>query len=90
MRRQALHERIHDGEHEHGRDHDADAAESIVGVFADRYGYGFQPNILPQRRNLRGAVAVGIGACIAWGGVARYAGRRYEQIRKEMVWTPPA
>jgi AAA family ATP:ADP antiporter len=31
---------------------------------------------------LGGAVAVGIGACLAWGGVARFAGRRYEQIRQ--------
>jgi hypothetical protein len=26
---------------------------------------------------------VGVGACIVWGAVARYAGRRYEQIRQE-------
>jgi AAA family ATP:ADP antiporter len=32
---------------------------------------------------LGGALAVGIGACLAWGGVARYAGRRYQQILQQ-------
>lgn len=32
---------------------------------------------------LGGAVAVGISACLAWGGVARSAGRRYQQMLRQ-------
>ena len=57
--------------------------DTVVYRFGDVSSAWMQAGLRAAGFGLGGAVALGIGACIAWGGVARYAGRRYEQIRKE-------
>jgi ATP:ADP antiporter, AAA family len=57
--------------------------DTVIYRFGDVSSAWMQAGLRAAGFGLGGAVAVGIGACIAWGGVARYAGRRYEQIRKE-------
>jgi AAA family ATP:ADP antiporter len=59
--------------------------DTVIYRFGDVSSAWMQAGLRAAGFGLGGAVAVGIGACIAWGGVARYAGRRYEQIRKEQV-----
>jgi ATP:ADP antiporter, AAA family len=58
--------------------------DTVVYRFGDVSSAWMQAGLRAAGFGLGGAVALGLGACIAWGGVARYAGRRYEQIRKEM------
>jgi ATP:ADP antiporter, AAA family len=58
--------------------------DTVVYRFGDVSSAWMQAGLRAAGLGLGGAVALGLGACIAWGGVARYAGRRYEQIRKEM------
>ena len=57
--------------------------DTVVYRFGDVSSAWMQAGLRAAGFGLGGAVALGIGACIAWGGVARYAGRRYEQIREE-------
>jgi AAA family ATP:ADP antiporter len=57
--------------------------DTVVYRFGDVSSAWMQAGLRAAGFGLGGAVALGIGACVAWGGVARYAGRRYEQIRKE-------
>jgi AAA family ATP:ADP antiporter len=57
--------------------------DTVVYRFGDVSSAWVQAGLRAAGFGLGGAVALGIGACIAWGGVARYAGQRYEQIRKE-------
>ena len=57
--------------------------DTVVYRFGDVSSAWMQAGLRAAGFGLGGAVALGIGACIAWGGVARYAGRGYEQIRKE-------
>jgi AAA family ATP:ADP antiporter len=57
--------------------------DTVVYRFGDVSSAWMQAGLRAAGFGLGGAVALGLGACIAWGGVARYAGRRYEQIRKE-------
>jgi ATP:ADP antiporter, AAA family len=57
--------------------------DTVVYRFGDVSSAWMQAGLRAAGFGLGGAVALGVGACIAWGGVARYAGRRYEQIRQE-------
>jgi AAA family ATP:ADP antiporter len=57
--------------------------DTVVYRFGDVSSAWMQAGLRAAGFGLGGAVALGIGACVAWGGVARYAGRRYEQIRRE-------
>ncbi|MFI4865813.1 MAG: NTP/NDP exchange transporter [Steroidobacterales bacterium] len=57
--------------------------DTVVYRFGDVSSAWMQAGLRAAGFGLGGAVALGIGACFAWGGVARYAGHRYEQIRKE-------
>jgi ATP:ADP antiporter, AAA family len=57
--------------------------DTVIYRFGDVSSAWMQAALRAVGFGLGGAVALGIGACIAWGGVARYAGRRYEQIRQE-------
>jgi ATP:ADP antiporter, AAA family len=57
--------------------------DTVVYRFGDVSSAWMQAGLRAAGFGLGGAVALGLGACIAWGGVARYAGRRYEQIRKQ-------
>ena len=57
--------------------------DTVIYRFGDVSSAWMQAGLRAAGFGLGGAVAVGIGACIAWGGVARYAGRRYEAIRRE-------
>jgi AAA family ATP:ADP antiporter len=59
--------------------------DTVVYRFGDVSSAWMQAGLRAAGFGLGGAVALGIGACAAWGGVARYAGRRYEQIRKEQT-----
>jgi AAA family ATP:ADP antiporter len=55
--------------------------DTVVYRFGDVSSAWMQTGLRAAGFGLGGALAVGIGACIAWGAVARYAGRRYEEIR---------
>jgi len=57
--------------------------DTVIYRFGDVSSAWVQAGLRAAGFGLGGAVTVGIGACIAWGAVARYAGRRYEQIRQE-------
>jgi len=57
--------------------------DTVVYRFGDVSSAWMQAGLRAAGLGLGGAVVVGIGACVAWGGVARYAGRRYEQICKQ-------
>jgi AAA family ATP:ADP antiporter len=57
--------------------------DTVIYRFGDVSSAWMQAGLRAAGFGLGGAVVVGIGACIAWGGVARYAGRRYEEIRQE-------
>jgi ATP:ADP antiporter, AAA family len=57
--------------------------DTVIYRFGDVSSAWMQAGLRAAGFGLGGAVTVGIGACIAWTGVARYAGRRYEQIRQE-------
>jgi len=59
--------------------------DTVVYRFGDVTSAWMQTGLRAAGFGLGGAVAVGIGACIAWAGVASYAGRRYEQIRQEQT-----
>jgi AAA family ATP:ADP antiporter len=59
--------------------------DTVVYRFGDVSSAWMQAGLRAAGFGLGGAVAVGIGACIAWGGVARYAGRRYEKIRNRQT-----
>jgi ATP:ADP antiporter, AAA family len=59
--------------------------DTVVYRFGDVSSAWMQTGLRAAGFGLGGAVALGLGACIAWGGVARYVGRRYEQIRKEQA-----
>jgi AAA family ATP:ADP antiporter len=59
--------------------------DTVVYRFGDVSSAWMQAGLRAAGFGLGGAVALGVGACIAWGGVARYAGRRYEQIREEQA-----
>jgi ATP:ADP antiporter, AAA family len=59
--------------------------DTVIYRFGDVSSAWMQAGLRAAGFGLAGAVAVGIGACIAWGGVARYTGRRYQQIRKEQA-----
>jgi AAA family ATP:ADP antiporter len=55
--------------------------DTVVYRFGDVSSAWMQAGLRAAGFGLGGAVSVGIGACIAWAAVARYAGRRYEEIR---------
>jgi AAA family ATP:ADP antiporter len=55
--------------------------DTVIYRFGDVSSAWMQTGLRAAGFGLGGALAVGIGACIAWGAVARYAGRRYEEIR---------
>jgi len=57
--------------------------DTVIYRFGDVTSAWMQAGLRAAGFGLGGAVAVGAGACIVWGAVARYAGRRYEQIRQE-------
>jgi ATP:ADP antiporter, AAA family len=57
--------------------------DTVVYRFGDVSSAWMQAGLRAAGFGLSGAVAAGIGACIAWAGVARYAGRRYEELRQE-------
>ena len=57
--------------------------DTVVYRFGDVSSAWMQAGLRAAGFGFGGAVALGVGACVAWGGVARYAGRRYEQIRQE-------
>jgi ATP:ADP antiporter, AAA family len=59
--------------------------DTVVYRFGDVSSAWMQAGLRAAGFGLGGAVALGIGACVAWGGVARYAGRRYEQIRRRQA-----
>jgi AAA family ATP:ADP antiporter len=56
--------------------------DTVVYRFGDLSSAWMQAGLRAAGFGLAGAVALGIGACIAWGGVAHSAGRRYEQLRQ--------
>jgi AAA family ATP:ADP antiporter len=55
--------------------------DTVVYRFGDVTSAWIQTGLRAAGVGVAGAVALGIGACIAWGGVASYAGRQYEQLR---------
>jgi len=55
--------------------------DTVVYRFGDVTAAWIQTGLRAAGVGVAGAVALGIGACIAWGGVASYAGRQYEQLR---------
>jgi AAA family ATP:ADP antiporter len=57
--------------------------DTVVYRLGDVSSAWMQAGLRAAGFGLGGAVTVGIGACLAWGGVARYAGRRYEQILRQ-------
>jgi AAA family ATP:ADP antiporter len=57
--------------------------DTVIYRFGDVSSAWMQAGLRAAGFGLGGALAVGVGACIVWGAVARYAGRRYEQIRQE-------
>jgi AAA family ATP:ADP antiporter len=57
--------------------------DTVVYRFGDVSSAWMQAGLRAAGFGLGAAVALGVGACLAWAGVARYAGRRYEQIRTE-------
>jgi ATP:ADP antiporter, AAA family len=57
--------------------------DTVVYRFGDLSSAWMQAALRAAGFGLTGAVTLGIGACIVWGGVARYTGRRYEQIRRQ-------
>jgi ATP:ADP antiporter, AAA family len=59
--------------------------DTVVYRFGDVSSAWMQAGLRAAGFGLGGAVALGIGACVVWGGVARYAGRRYEQIRRRQA-----
>jgi AAA family ATP:ADP antiporter len=59
--------------------------DTVVYRFGDLSSAWMQAGLRAAGFGLAGAVTLGIGACIAWGAVARYTGRRYEQIRREQL-----
>jgi ATP:ADP antiporter, AAA family len=59
--------------------------DTVVYRFGDVSSAWMQAGLRAAGFGLGGAVALGIGACVAWGGVARYAGRRYEQMRRRQA-----
>jgi AAA family ATP:ADP antiporter len=63
--------------------------DTVIYRFGDVSAAWMQAALRAAGFGLGGAVAVGIGACIAWGSVARYAGRRYEQIRSAQAPRAP-
>ncbi len=56
--------------------------DTVVYRFGDLSSAWMQTALRAAGFGLGGAVALGVGACLAWGAVARYAGRRYELIRR--------
>jgi AAA family ATP:ADP antiporter len=56
--------------------------DTVVYRFGDLSSAWMQAGLRAAGFGLAGAVALGIGACIAWGGVAHSAGRRYEHLRQ--------
>ena len=63
--------------------------DTVVYRFGDVSSAWMQAGLRAAGFGLGGALTLGIGACIAWGAVARYAGRRYEEIRSEASAPPP-
>jgi len=59
--------------------------DTVVYRFGDLSSAWMQAGLRAAGFGLAGAVTLGIGACIAWGGVARYSGRCYEQMRREQL-----
>ena len=57
--------------------------DTVVYRFGDLSSAWMQAGLRAAGFGLTGAVALGIGACIAWGAVAHSAGRRYEQLRQD-------
>jgi AAA family ATP:ADP antiporter len=57
--------------------------DTVIYRFGDVASAWMQAGLRTAGFGLGGALALGAGACIAWGAVARYAGQRYEQIRRE-------
>jgi AAA family ATP:ADP antiporter len=57
--------------------------DTVVYRLGDVSSAWMQAGLRASGFGLGGAVTVGIGACLAWGGVARYAGRRYEQMLRQ-------
>jgi hypothetical protein len=49
MRREALHQSIHDGENEYRGDHETNTAQVAVRVFARIHGFVIQPIIVAHR-----------------------------------------
>jgi len=56
--------------------------DTVVYRFGDVSSAWMQAALRAAGFGLGGALALGIGACLAWGAVARYAGRGYEAIRR--------
>ena len=59
--------------------------DTVVYRFGDVSSAWMQTALRAAGFGLGGAVALGIGACAAWGAVARYAGRRYELLRRQQI-----
>jgi len=57
--------------------------DTVVYRFGDVSSAWIQAGLRAAGAGMAGAVALGIGACIAWGGVASYAGRQYQQLRRQ-------